>query len=468
MSLPEHLQYLSHLPENVLKTIDGSGQLSQSIERQDLEKDVKRLNILETPFFERLEKVQATAYEHEYVLVTSRHDKIGYANYKDGGIPRVVEVDAVKRRVTPSLIGHRISITELAKATTAHGVKTAEQVAREEKIVAVMEETEYQLFYGDRNFGTTDYMSPQNLQFDGIENIIKRGAPQNVLDNKGMPLTIASLWAAENRVYMTQGNARPNVAMISPLDKINLQTQYYQLARINAADRAAGLLGATASSYTSAYGEAELVTSRFLGDWHKFSDQAFGMAGQEYARPAKPTMAATPVVKSQVANGEDGLVAGTRSYAIKAANFNGESEAEFIENVTLDGTTENQVEFKFSVIDPSTKWLLIFVDEHNGKGFKFLKRVAVHSVSNVVAKDDGHERLVGAYGTYRYRKVPGTGIVPIVDFSVTSLAQWIPLEQVPLPQYMNTDYAIRHVSSLYSRAPEFSALIVNVEQESLL
>lgn len=468
MSLPEHLQYLAHLEPAVLKTIDGAGQLSQSIERQDLEKEVIRLNILETPFYERLEKVQATAYQHEYVLVTSRHDKIGYANYKDGGIPRVVEVEAVKRRVTPTLIGHRITITEIAKAVTAHGVKTAEQVAREEKIVAVLEETEYQLFYGNGALGSTDLESQMNLQSDGIEWIVKRGAPQNILDLKGDAISLSAFWAAENLVYVTQGMARPNVAMVSPLDKINLQTQFLQAARLNTADRTAGMLGATAQSYTSAYGESEIVTSRMLGDWHKFSDQAFGSTGSDFARPGNPVMAATPVTTTLVAGGEAGLTAGTRNYAIKACNFNGESEAVFVTGVTVDGVTTNRVNFSFSIVDPSTKWFAIYVDETNTGVFKFLKKVIVYSVASIQAYDDGHEVLTGAYGRYRYRKVAGTGIVPIMDFSVTSLAQWIPLEQVPLPQYMNTDYAVRHVSTLFSRAPEFSALIVNVSQESLI
>jgi len=132
-TLPEHLQYLSHLGPEVLKAIDGSSQVAQTLERQDLESEMERLNILETPFYERLGKVQATAYEHEYNVVTSRQDKIGYAVYKDGGIPRTVDIELSRRRVIPSLIGQRITYTELAIATTRAGVKTVEQTARDER-----------------------------------------------------------------------------------------------------------------------------------------------------------------------------------------------------------------------------------------------------------------------------------------------------------------------------------------------
>lgn len=464
--------YLKHLRPELLKSLDAAGQFGHTLQRQDLEAEMIQLNILETPFFERLEKVTATAYEHQYNLIASRQDKIGYANYKDGGVPRTVEIEPVRRQITPSLLGQRITMTELLRATTKEGVKSAEQVAREEKIIAVAEETEYQLFYGNHAFGTTDAMSPQNLQFDGIENIIKRGAPQNVLDLKGQPLSIGALWAAENKVYQTQGMARPNVAMISPIDKINLQTQFLQSARLNTGDRTAGLLGATAQSYISAYGESELVTSRFLGDWHKFSAQAFGSANAEFSRPSKPTATAgTGAVTLDKVTGDDasvnyGLDAGTYTYALKAANFNGESEAEFF-TATVDGTTTNRVRFNFAYLDNQTKFVLIYVKVPGSEDFKFLKKVPVYA-ANPALYDDGHETLKGQYGTFRYRKVAGSGIVPIIDFNVTAMAQWIPMEQVQLPSILNIDYAIRHISSLYSRAPEFSALIVNVDQTSLV
>ena len=186
----EHLDYLEHLPLDVLKAIDGTSQVAQSLERQDLEGELERLNILETPFYDRLNKVSATAYEHEYNVVTSRQDKIGYAAYRDGGIPRTIEVEVARRRTLPTLIGHRITITELAVATTRAGVQTAEETARTEKMVAVMEETEYLLFHGNRAFGSTDFSNPQNLQYDGMENIVKRGAPQNVTDLEGAPLSL--------------------------------------------------------------------------------------------------------------------------------------------------------------------------------------------------------------------------------------------------------------------------------------
>ena len=461
---PDHLDYLEHLPMDVLKAIDGTSQVAQSLERQDLEGELERLNILETPFYERLNKVQATAYEHEYNVVTSRQDKIGYAAYRDGGIPRTVEVEVARRRTLPTLLGHRITITELAVATTRAGVQTAEVTARNEKMVAVMEETEYLLFHGDRRFGSTDFSSPQNLQFDGMENIVKRGAPQNVLDLQGRPLSLAALWAAENRVYLTQGLARPNVVFMSPVDKINLQQSFYQIARTNYAERVAGVLGADAQSYISAYGESELVTDRFLGDWHKYTDQGFGATGGEFARPDAPDLNA---VAADAPATTDGLPEGIAyRYAVKAANFNGESAPELTDPVT-PADSGRQIGFSVDV-DANTRWLIVYRSDDGGD-FKFLKKLPVYNTGvPVPVVDDGHETLVSAYGTFTYSKVPGTGFVAGVDFLTTMLAQWIPLEQVPLPQTLNRDFAIRHVSSLYSRAPEFNFLIVNVGQENIV
>jgi len=474
---PEHLDYLESLPMDVLKAIDGTSQVAQSLERQDLEGELERLNILETPLYDRLNKVQATAYEHEYNVVTSRQDKIGYAAYRDGGVPRTVEVEIARRRTLPSLIGQRITITELAVATTRAGVQTAEQTTRNEKMVAVMEETEYLLFHGSRQFGSTDFTSPQNLQFDGVENIVRRGAPQNVLDLGGKPLSVAALWAAENKVYLTQGLARPNVVFMSPVDKINLQQSFYQIARTTQGERAAGVLGADAQSYISAYGESELVTDRFLGDWHKYSDQGFGSTGGDYARPSAPsvTSAAAAGAVTGVATTDDnkpvGLAAGTYTYYVKAANFNGESTSIATVPVTTTGVpaTDGEISFGVGTLDAATKWLIIYRADAAGALPKYLKKVPIFStIGTTTVKDNGSQTLVSAYGTFTYHQMPGAGFVTGIDLLTTMLAQWIPLEQVPLPQTLNRDFAIRHVSSLYARAPEFNFLIVNVGQENIV
>lgn len=458
-----NLEYLQDIPLDVLKAIDGTSQVAQSLERQDLEGELERLNVLETPFFDRLNKIQATAYEHEYNVITARQDKIGYAAYRDGGIPRTVEVEVARRRTLPTLIGHRITITELAVATTRAGVQTAEQTARTEKMVAVMEETEYLLFHGNRAFGSNDFSSPMNLQFDGMENIVKRGAPQNVLDLQGAPLSLAALWAAENKVYLTQGLARPNTVYMSPVDKINLQQSFYQIARTNQSERTAGVLGAEAQSYISAYGESELVTDRFLGDWHKFSAAGFGATGGEFARP-EPASGAAIFASDNAAT--DGLAAGTYRYAVKIANFNGESAAIDFSGASVVAEEGDMVTMTFTA-PPSAKWAIVYRATGTGP-FKFLKRVPIYSTGSVTVTDDGHQTLVSPYGTFTYRLIPGTGFVAGVDHMTTMIAKWIPLEQVPLPQTLNRDLAIRHVSSLYSRAPEFNFLIVNVGQESLV
>lgn len=457
---PDHMKYLEHLHPDVLKAIDGAGQVAQGLERQDLEGELTRLNILETPFYERVDKVQATAYEHEYSLVTSRHDKIGYAAYKDGAVPRTIEADVARRRTRPTLIGHRITITELAVATTREGIQTASQTARNEKMVAVMEETEWMTFHGNRAFGSTQFDSPGNLQFDGIPNMVKRGAPQNILDLKGQPLSVAALWVAENKVYQTQGMARPDVVFMSPVDKINLQQSFYQIARTNQTERTAGVLGADAQSYISAYGESELVTSRFLGDWDKYADMGFGNTGGEFARPGAPT-----VNSSTTHSDTDTVIDGAYQYAIKAANFYGESAAVESSPITaVAGTSAARV--GLTNVDPATKWFIVFRKDPGSSEYKFLKKVPHYGTGTADIDDNGLEKLTSAYGTFAYERIPGTGNVVGVDFRTTALAQWIGLEQVRLPSILNEDLVIRHVSSLYARAPEFNFLIVNVGQEN--
>lgn len=456
---PEHMGYLEHLHPDVLKAIDGTSQVAQGLERQDLEGELARLNILETPFYERLDKVQATALEHEYSLITSRHDKIGYAAYKDGGVPRTVDADVARRRTRPSLIGHRMTITELAQATTRQGIQTASQVAQTEKSVAVMEETEYLNFYGDRALGSTDFSAPGNLQYDGAINMIRRGAPQNILDAEGAPLSLSLLWKAENLVYQSQGMARPSSVFISPIDKINLQQSFYQLARTTQGERAAGVLGADAQSYISAFGESELVTSRFLGDWEKFVDTGFGNTGGEYARPSAPTAGANTLASA--ADGSAGLDNISYRYQIKAANFSGESDA--VENTAATPTAGQQISIALTNVDASTKWFLVYRSDAGGE-YKFLRKVPHYGGTSAAIVDTGHDVLASPYGTKTIKRIPGTGSVVGVDFRWTSMAQWIPLERVQLPKVLNEDWVVRAVHSLYSRAPEFNFLIVNVAQ----
>lgn len=461
--------YLTHLSDiKVLKALDGYGQTGQTLERQDLEGDMERLNILETPFYERLGKVRATALDHEYNVVTSRQDKIGYACYREGSVPREVEFEVQRRRILPSFIGHRITMTELVTATTEHGVSQIEQVAKDEKIVAVMEETEYQLFYGDRRFGSNDMSSSQNLQFNGIERIIKNGAPQNILDLGGKPLSLGALWAAENKVYQTQGLARPDTVFISPVDKINLQASFYNLARVTSqADRAAGVLGANAQSFISAFGESELIPSRFVGNFHRFTDQPSGNPAGDFARPL-PSVA-TGVAAETIAL--EGLPVGKYRYAVKAASFNGEAQAVETSTVEIVNNT-SQARISLGTVHPSTKFHLVYRAEVHSDGtqgeYKFLRKVPYFGKGTTDIIDDGHETLSSAYGEFRYKKIPGTGTVFGVDMKTTNLASWIGLELMPLPQTLNRDWVVRHVVALFSRAPEFSYAIVNVSQESIV
>lgn len=461
--------YLSHLRDiNVLKALDGYGQTAQTLERQDLEGDMERLNILETPFYERLGKIKATALDHEYNIITSRQDKIGYACYRDGTVPREVEFEVQRRRILPTFIGHRITMTEFTLATTEHGVKQIEQVAKDEKIIAVMEETEYLLFHGDRRFGSNDLTSPSNLQFNGLERILKSGAPQNILDLGGKPLSLGALWAAENKVYQTQGLARPDTVFISPVDKINLQASFYNLARVTSqADRAAGVLGANAQSFISAFGESELIPSRFVGNFHRFTDQPAGNTSGDYARPL-PSVVSTAVTEAIAL---EGLPTGRYQYAVKAANFNGEAQAVETGVVDVTGST-SQVRISLTSVHPSTKWHIVYRADVKADGsvgeYKFLKKVPYFGKGTADVVDDGHETLANAYGEFRYKKIPGTGTVFGVDMKTTNIAQWIGLELMPLPQTLNRDWAIRHVMSLFSRAPEFSYAIVNVSQDSIV
>lgn len=462
--------HLKHLDEVTLKTLNAAGNVAESLEREDLESELTQLNVLDTPLTDVLSagKVQARAYEHEYNVVTARHDKIGYAAFRDGGLPRTVEINVARRRIRPMLVGHRITVTELATKTTENGVMRIDEVAKREKMIAVANEWEHLAIYGDGTLGDDVPGSPNNLQQDGIVNIIKRGAPQNVVDAKGAPLTIDLLWEAESRVVSTQALAKPSSVFISYIDKLNLQASFYQIARtMTDAQRRGGLLGADAQSYIGVRGEHTLYPSQFLGDFYKFDPSRFGAEVGDFAAPPNTWTVATPTLQTLSGYTSPFKVGEVYQYAIKACNFYGESAAKFATAPAI--TTDGQgIQLSFSGL-VNVKWLDIYRLDPGSDTFKFYRRVKVSTTNgNFTFVDDGYETVNTPSGVYRWTKIPGTGVVFGLDTSVTTIASWIGMELYRLPPALTHDWVIWKVASVFSRAPEFNWLIVNVSQEPLV
>lgn len=452
-------EHLRHLDDATIKALNAAGNVAESLEREDLESEITQLNVLDTPLSDMLSQnaVTARAYEHEYVVVTNRLDKIGFAAFRDGQIPRTVEISTTRRRIRPMLIGHRITVTELASRTTENGIQQIDELAKQEKMIAVANEFEYMSIYGDARLGNDVPGSPNNLQQDGVVNIIKQGAPQNVLDLEGQPLTIDALWQAESRVVSSQSLARPSDVFISYMDKLNLQASFYQIARVmTAGERRAGLLGADAQSYIGVRGEHTLYPNQFLGDFHKFSPYRFGSEVGETAAPPESWAAGA----ATVAGTTSALEAGTYTYAFKAANFYGESGAKF---VTRTITAGQEVSIPLTQLS-NVKWVDIYRQDPGVEEYKFYRRVPVAG-SSYTFVDDGYETIQHAYGTYRWKRLPGTGVVFGIDRTVTTMAKWIGMEMYRLPPALTRDWVIWKIASVFSRAPEFNYIIVNVSQD---
>lgn len=455
-------EHLRHLDDATVKALNAAGNVAESLEREDLESEITQLNVLDTPLSDMLSEnaVTARAYEHEYVVVTNRMDKVGYAAFRDGQIPRTVEISTTRRRIRPMLIGHRITVTELATRTTENGVQQVDELAKTEKMIAVANEFEYMAIYGDARLGGDVPGSPNNLQQDGVINIIKQGAPQNVVDLEGQPLTIDALWQAESRVVSSQSLARPTDVFISYMDKLNLQASFYQIARTQTSgERRAGLLGADAQSYIGVRGEHTLYPNQFLGDFHKFTPYRFGSeVGEEAAPPESWSLGNTSVSGSGSALGD-----GTYEYAVKACNFYGESGAKFASQAVTAG---EEVTIPVNQM-ANVKWLDVYRKDPGTESFLFYKRVPV-SGSSFNFVDDGYETIQHAYGTYRWAKMPGTGAAFGLDRTVTTMSKWIGMEMYRLPPALTRDWVIWRVASLFSRAPEFNWIVVNIGQAPLV
>jgi len=458
-------EHIKHLPQDVLKALTAAGQVAESIEREDLEAQLTRLNVLNTPLTEILEEnaVLATAFEHEYTVETNRLDKPGFAAFRDGQLPRTVDVAVARRRIRPMLVGHRITVTELATRTTENGIIPIDDLVVQSKMIAVANEFEYLAFYGDGRLGGDTPGSPNNLQQDGIIEMVKRGAPQNVLDADGQPLSIDLLWQAEQKVVAAQAYANPTDVLISFIDKLNLQKSFYQIARtMTDAQRRAGLLGADAQTYIGIRGEHTLHPSQFLGDFHKFTPYGIGAASGEYARPAESfaVSAATAITGANSA-----LTAGDYSYAFKVANFYGETGAKSVDaTVANDG---DAVSIDLTNLSDA-KWVDVYRKDPGSDAYKFYKRVPLPTAAtSYTFVDDGYESVSTPNGVYRWKKIPGTGVVIGIDRSYTTMAKWIGMEIYRLPPALTHDYVVWKVASPFSRAPEFNWLIVNVSQEPI-
>lgn len=469
--------HLAHLDDAAYKSLVAAGNVSESLEREDLEPDLVQLNVLDIPLTNLLNQNEtlARAYEHEYTVVTNRLDKIGYAAFRDGQIPRTVEINTARRRIRPQLIGHRITVTELATRTTENGIMQIDELVRNEKILAVSNEAEYINIYGDANLGGDVAGSPNNFQQDGMINIVKKGAPQNVVDAAGAPLSVSLLWQAEARVVSSQSNARPSDVFISYIDKLNLQADFYQISRsMTDQQRRAGLLGADAQSYIGIRGEHTLYPNQFLGDFHKFNQFRFGSESGEFAAPSEGWNVSLKTTGGYtgglIADGGSALTtsvsAVTFSYAFKVANFFGETTAKFID---VTGVTAGQTVGISITGLTNAKWMDVYRKDPGSSEYKFYKRVPFSSISSSADFiDNGLESITSFNGTYTWKKIPGTGVVFGVDRVVTSLAKWIGLELYRLPPALTHDWVIWKVASIFSRAPEFNYLITNVSQTPIV
>jgi hypothetical protein len=335
-------------------------------------------------------------------------------------------------------------------------------------MIAVANEWEHLAIYGDSTLGDDVPGSPNNLQQDGVVNIIKRGAPQNVVDAKGAPLTIDLLWEAESRVVSTQALAKPSAVFISYIDKLNLQASFYQIARaMTDAQRRGGLLGADAQSYIGVRGEHTLYPSQFLGDFYKFDPSRFGAEVGDFAAPPNTWTVATPTLQTLSGYTSPFRAGDVYQYAIKACNFYGESAARFATAPAI-ATDGQGIQLSFSGL-VNTKWLDIYRLDPGSDTFKFYRRVKVSTTNgSFTFVDDGYETVYTPSGVYRWTKIPGTGVVFGIDTNVTTMASWIGMELYRLPPALTHDWVVWKVASVFSRAPEFNWLVVNVSQEPLV
>lgn len=464
-------EFVNQLNPEIVKALDATNVATEALQLPDIEAEITQLGVLGTVFWDTFKKVQATAREHQFTLITSRRDMLGKAFYQERGLPRETGIGAVRRKVTPKLIGHRMAVTELARAVTEHGLDDALERLKTEKLIATLEDTEWGIIYGDADLGPgADRDAPENLQTMGLVASFMRFAPENIIDLEGRPLTLRDIWDAEVRIFQRNERAMPDNLYISPIDHINLRESFYQFTLTSQAERMQGVLGTNATEYLGSYGRIPIHVSRFLGDFNRFDADAVGDPTGEYARPQGT------VTVSATAGGSDGdLPEGDYVIAVKAHNFWGTSAAGISNTVSVTAGQKITLDIAYTTSD--AYWFEIFVrraDDPTAK-FKFLTRVKKAPSGNTTFVYSGLQSLVkdAAYtgvndtNTYTYKQIPGTGVAFLLDTKRIRIARWLPLQLVNLPRNLTYHMAIRHAINLYSQAWEFSAMFINVGQVPL-
>jgi len=278
---------------------------------ESLEATLKNLTyeMDEIKLFKSIPKVPATNTVEEFNRLLSygaagaRQFNRGF--FDEGDLPE--EEDSTYERVTVLIryIGITGRVTHVANTIrAAHGNVIALETMN--KTMELLRNLENSLFFGDNS------LIPQ--QWDGLERLITDGAPDNVVDLRGAPLTEEAMNDFLLQIRDNFGMATDAYFGTGPF--ADLAKQVYDRQRFAYAP-APGVLGATITAFQGQHGKVNLHDHVFITDGDTAEAAGIGRADR---RPLAPTItvapAAAPAAGSQFAAAD----AGTYIYRVVGGN----------------------------------------------------------------------------------------------------------------------------------------------------
>jgi len=392
---------------------------------ESLEATLKNLTFEmdEIKLFKSIPKVPATNTVEEFNRLISygqggaRRFNLGWMT--EGDLPE--EEDTTYERVTVLIkyLGTVGRVTHVANTIrAAHGNVIALETMN--KTMELLKNLENALFFGDSS------LIPE--QFDGIERLITLGAPANVVDLRGNPLTEEALNDILLRIRDNFGMATDAYFATGPF--ADLAKQVYDRQRFQIAP-APGVLGATITAFQGQHGRINLHDHVFITEGQLALAAGLGKTDR---RPLAPVITVAPAAAADPASLFGAADAGTYIYRVVAGNRFGLSTP--VDSAAVVVAAGDSVTFTVADGGQDTTFYEIYRTAPGAAvgTARFAFRVARTGATQVI--------------TDRNNDLPGTskGFVLMQNQRSFSWSQLLPMTRIPLAAI---DTSIRWAQVIY-------------------
>jgi len=325
----------------------------------------------------------------------------------------IVRHSVETRRASLNSLHNRCANTVRA----AHGNVIATETMN--KTMFLLQQLENALFFGDSS------ILPE--QIDGIEKLITDGAPQNVIDLRGEPLTEDVMNDLLLLIRDNFGTATDGYFSTGAFG--DLAKQVYDRQRFTNAP-APGTLGSQVTAFQGQHGKISLHDSIFIQPSGTAVDAGLGNSQK---RPAVPTLS-VPAAVANPASLFKASDAGTYIYRVVAANRFGKSVP--VDTAGVAVVAGDRVSFTITDSGNGTQYYEVYRTGPGGAAStaQLIRKLPRTGASEAFTDDN--------------EDIPGTskGFVLMQNQQSFSLSQLLPMTRIPLAAI---DTSIRWAQVLY-------------------